>query len=183
MARRLRRCPVRAALVGLADLECDGDILVVPHALGQCVSFVEGEGPRLDALKDPAALGRLRDQLDHAALAPVYEAIARVRQDLPAAVTLVGFCGARQPREDWTITGKRRCSVPRYFFTIRGRDRIKDDHHGTNLLDVAAALSTAESKIRELRKESGYDNDPTLMVIVTDEARRTVLSLPFFPGH
>jgi NAD(P)-dependent dehydrogenase (short-subunit alcohol dehydrogenase family) len=36
------------------------DILVVPHALGQCVSFVEGEGPRLDALKDPAALGRLR---------------------------------------------------------------------------------------------------------------------------
>jgi Uroporphyrinogen decarboxylase (URO-D) len=74
------------------------DILVVPHALGQCVSFAEGEGPRLDALKDPAALGRLRDQLDHAALAPVYEAIARVRQDLPAAVTLVGFCGA-----PWTV--------------------------------------------------------------------------------
>jgi len=31
------------------------DILVVPHALGQRVSFVEGEGPRLDALNDPAA--------------------------------------------------------------------------------------------------------------------------------
>jgi hypothetical protein len=73
--------------------------------------------------------------------------------------------------------------VPRYFFTIRGRDRVKDDHHGTNLLDVAAALSIAESKIRELRKESEYDNDPTLMVIVKDEAGRTVLSLPFFPGH
>ena len=56
--------------------------------------------------------------------------------------------------------------MPRYFFTIRGRDRVKDDHYGTNLPDVAAALSTAESKIRELRKESGYDNDPTLMVIV-----------------
>jgi predicted ATPase len=36
--------------------------------------------------------------------------------------------------------------VPRYFFTIRGRDRIKDDHYGTNLPDVAAALSIAESK-------------------------------------
>jgi hypothetical protein len=73
--------------------------------------------------------------------------------------------------------------VPRYFFTIRGRDRIMDDHHGTNLPDVAAALSTAESKIREVRKESGCDYDPTLMVIVKDEAGRTVLSLPFFPGH
>ena len=36
------------------------DILVVPHALGQRVSFVEGEGPRLDALKGPAALQTLR---------------------------------------------------------------------------------------------------------------------------
>jgi hypothetical protein len=72
--------------------------------------------------------------------------------------------------------------VPRYFFTIRGRDRIKDDHYGTNLPDVAAALSTAESKIRELRKESGGD-DPTLMMIVKDEAGQTVLSPPFFPGY
>jgi hypothetical protein len=80
-------------------------------------------------------------------------------------------------------SGKRRCSVPRYFFTIRGRDRIKDDHHGTNLPDVAAALSIAESKIRELRKESGYNNDPTLMVTVKDETGHTVLSLPFFPGY
>ena len=76
----------------------------------------------------------------------------------------------------------RRRSVPRYFFTIRGRDRFKDDPHGTNLPDVAAALSNAERKIRELRKESGY-NDPTLMMIVKDEAGQTVLSLPFFPGH
>ena len=73
--------------------------------------------------------------------------------------------------------------MPRYFFTIRGRDRIKDDHHGTNLPDVAAALSIAESKIRELRKESGYNNDPTLMVTVKDETGHTVLSLPFFPGY
>ena len=73
--------------------------------------------------------------------------------------------------------------MPRYFFTIRGRDRVKDDPHGTNLQDIAAALSNAERKIQELRKESGYNNDPTLMMIVKDEAGRTVLSLPFFPGH
>jgi hypothetical protein len=72
--------------------------------------------------------------------------------------------------------------VPQYFFTIRGRDRIKDDRYGTNLPGVAEALSTAESKIRELRKQGGY-NDPTLMMIVKDEAGQTVLSLPFLPGY
>jgi hypothetical protein len=73
--------------------------------------------------------------------------------------------------------------VPRYFFAIRGRDRVKDDRHGTNFPDIAAALSNAERKIRELRKESRYNNDPTLMMIVKDEAGHTVLSLPFFPGY
>jgi hypothetical protein len=73
--------------------------------------------------------------------------------------------------------------VPLYFFTIRGRDRVQNDPHGMSLLDVAAALSNAEDKIQELRKESGYNNDPTLMMIVKDEAGYTVLSLPFFPGY
>ena len=73
--------------------------------------------------------------------------------------------------------------MPRYFFTIiRRPDRVKDDPHGTNLPDVAAALSHAERTIVELRKESPY-NDPALMMIVKDEARKRVLSLPFFPGY
>ncbi len=73
--------------------------------------------------------------------------------------------------------------MPRYFFTIRGRDRFKDDPRGMTLPDVAAALSHAERKIRELRKESAYNNDTTLMMIVKDDAGHTVLSLPFFPCY
>jgi hypothetical protein len=76
----------------------------------------------------------------------------------------------------------RRRSVPRYFFTVRGRNRVKDDRDGTNLPDVAAALFNAEHKIQELRTQSGYD-DLSLMMIVKDEAGQTVLSLPFFPGY
>lgn len=74
------------------------DILVVPHALGQRVTFETGEGPRLDALTDPTALRRLRSEIDHEVLAPVYETIARVRGELPPDVTFLGFCGA-----PWTV--------------------------------------------------------------------------------
>ena len=72
--------------------------------------------------------------------------------------------------------------MPRYFFTIHGRAQVEDDPAGTYLPDPAAAFSYAEYAIRELRKKSGYNN-PALMMIVKDEARQTVLSLPFFPGQ
>lgn len=74
------------------------DILVVPHALGQRVSFETGEGPRLDALAEPNELRRLNSEIGHDALAPVYETIARVKEQLPQRVTLLGFCGA-----PWTV--------------------------------------------------------------------------------
>src|SRR5271155_5884384 len=74
------------------------DILVVPYALGQTVTFEGGDGPRLDALKEPLALHRLRQDIDHAVLSPVYEAIARVKEDLPPSTALLGFCGA-----PWTV--------------------------------------------------------------------------------
>ena len=74
--------------------------------------------------------------------------------------------------------------MPRYFFTIHRRDRVEDDPDGTHLPDVAATLSYGEYTVPELRKKSGYtyNNDPALMMIVKDEGRQTVLSLPFFPG-
>ena len=72
--------------------------------------------------------------------------------------------------------------MPRYSFTIHGRDRVADDPDGTYLPDVAVALSYAEYTIRELRKKSGYKNNLALMMIVRDQTGQTVLSLPFFPG-
>jgi uroporphyrinogen decarboxylase len=74
------------------------DILVVPHALGQHVSFEEGNGPRLDRIDNPSALRRLPREIDHAKLMPVYETIGLVKQQLPRAIALLGFCGA-----PWTV--------------------------------------------------------------------------------
>jgi uroporphyrinogen decarboxylase len=73
------------------------DILVVPHALGRSVRFVEGEGPKLDPLHS-TAVGSLPNRIDEAMLAPVYETVRRVKAELPSNVTLLGFCGA-----PWTV--------------------------------------------------------------------------------
>ena len=74
------------------------DILVIPHALGQAVRFAAGEGPQLDPIADRQALMRLRLELDHSVLAPVYETIKRVKASLAPDVALLGFCGA-----PWTV--------------------------------------------------------------------------------
>ena len=71
------------------------DILVVPHALGQVLDFVDGEGPRLEPVMavEGLSLAGLHD-----ALAPVYETVRRVEGALPKSVALIGFAGA-----PWTV--------------------------------------------------------------------------------
>jgi uroporphyrinogen decarboxylase len=74
------------------------DILVVPDALGQGVRFVDGEGPRLDAIGSSAELARLDPSATGDKFGRVYETVARLRQDLPPETALIGFCGA-----PWTV--------------------------------------------------------------------------------
>ena len=74
------------------------DILLVPHALGQKVEFVEGEGPRLEPVRSERDLQRLNGAATRSRFAIVCETVARLRQDLPNATALIGFCGA-----PWTV--------------------------------------------------------------------------------
>src|ERR1700684_4212569 len=57
------------------------DILVVPHALGQKLDFVEGEGPRLEPIKK---INEIDFETFDKKLAPVYQTIRIVRKDLAA---------------------------------------------------------------------------------------------------
>ena len=103
------------------------DILVVPHALGQDVRFVEGEGPRLDPLAGRPEFERLRaadDPAVFAHLAPVFETVRRLRAELPPETTLLGFCGA-----PWTVAS----------YMIGGR--------GTPDLAPARALAAADTAL------------------------------------
>ena len=96
------------------------DILVVPYALGQRVGFESGEGPRLDALSEPGALQRLRPAIDHTALEPVYETIARVKSQLPHPVSLLGFCGAPWTLATYMIAGRGTADqLPARLFAYR----------------------------------------------------------------
>ena len=74
------------------------DILVVPDALGQRVTFAEGEGPRLDPIREVAGLARLSLTNTGEKFGRVCETVSRLRQDLPRETTLIGFCGA-----PWTV--------------------------------------------------------------------------------
>ncbi|MDB5545810.1 MAG: hemE [Hyphomicrobiales bacterium] len=82
------------------------DILVVPDALGQKVSFEQGEGPRLPPIESAEDLAKLRTEIDLRKLEPVFETIDRVKSDLPADVALIGFCGAPWTVASYMIAGR-----------------------------------------------------------------------------
>ena len=82
------------------------DILVIPDALGQQVSFEAGEGPRLEPVDSAARLSTLRGEIDAGRLAPVFEAIEQVRAQLPANVALLGFCGAPWTVASYMVAGR-----------------------------------------------------------------------------
>ena len=82
------------------------DILVIPDALGQSVSFESGEGPRLKPIETSADLAALREAPEWSRLAPVFETVARVRQSLPAETALIGFCGAPWTVASYMIAGR-----------------------------------------------------------------------------
>jgi uroporphyrinogen decarboxylase len=74
------------------------DILMVPHGLGQPVTFTEGEGPKLDRLIEGERLPTLDRAAFAARLAPVYDTVAELVPRLPDGCALIGFAGA-----PWTV--------------------------------------------------------------------------------
>ena len=128
------------------------DILVVPHALGQDVRFVEGEGPQLDPVRGRAEFDRLRRADDPAIvshLAPVFETVTRLRAELPSTTTLIGFCGA-----PWTVAS--------YMIGGRGTPDLAPARaravHDTTLMDaVIDRLVTVQIDYLLRQLEAGAD--------------------------
>ncbi len=72
------------------------DILIVPFAIGQNLSFVAGEGPRLTPPLAAADLDSLTPALTR--FEPIYDTVRKVKARLAPNVALIGFAGS-----PWTV--------------------------------------------------------------------------------
>ncbi len=98
--------PVAAAEVTLQPIRRFGfdgailfsDILMVPWALGQDLTFGPGEGPRLAPKADNRDVIERLGTTDPDRLQPIYETVRRVAAELPAETTFLGFAGS-----PWTV--------------------------------------------------------------------------------
>ena len=72
------------------------DILIVPFAIGQNLTFVSGDGPQLM----PTLLESTLEELTYypARLDPIYETVRKVRRRLDEGKALIGFAGS-----PWTV--------------------------------------------------------------------------------
>ena len=124
------------------------DILVVPHALGRKLRFDDGVGPRMEPIS-PADLAAMDGRLFHVNLAPVYETVGRLRQELPDQVTLIGFCGAPWTVATYMIAGQGTPDqAPARLLAYREPETMR------RLLDLLARFS-ADYLLRQI--EAGAD--------------------------
>ena len=82
------------------------DILIVPHALGQPVRYLENEGPQLDPITEGSGFTRLRGELDQSIVGSVYETVRLVKPELEPSIALLGFCGAPWTVASYMIAGR-----------------------------------------------------------------------------
>ncbi len=120
------------------------DILVVPDAFGQKVSFESGAGPQLEPIADAADLKQLAERIDLDRLVPVFEAIGLVKQALPKETALIGFCGGPFTVATYMVAGHATPDqMPARLFAFRHPDLFQE------LIDLLVAGS-AEYLARQI---------------------------------
>ena len=125
------------------------DILVVPHALGQALDFVEGEGPKLTALHSAQDISKLNFDAFDQKLAPVYDALRRTRAALEPDKALIGFAGA-----PWTLACYMLQGYGDGEFAAAKKFAYTDPFNFDRLIDI---LTEATTRYLLKQIESGAD--------------------------
>lgn len=152
------------------------DILVVPHALGQKVWFVEGEGPRLE----PIDLSRqdLQPERLLERLAPVIETVSRIRGELPEETALLGFCGAPWTLVTYMVAGRgtpdqmpaRRAALA----DPSGIDRLVDVLVDASIEYLSAQLKAGADAVQIFDTWAGTLDDAGFRRFVIEPTKRIV---------
>jgi len=116
--------PAKAAEVTLQPIRRFGfdaailfsDILMLPYALGQGLTFVEGEGPMLPPIRDSAGLAALDPAQVESRIAPILETVRLVRESLGPETALIGFAGSPWTVASYMVEGQG----SRDFVEVRG---------------------------------------------------------------
>jgi len=122
------------------------DILMIPLALGQDLTFAAGEGPVLGELP---ALKAMREKAGSAgeALKNVGETVARVKAKLSPETTLIGFCGGPWTVMTYMLNGKKAHdrSLIRAF--------VYDDYQ--TVLDLMDIVIEASAQYLKMQADNG----------------------------
>jgi uroporphyrinogen decarboxylase len=121
------------------------DILVIPHALGVGVTFEDGEGPHLDAIRNAEDFRRLKPSGILGQLAPVLETVRECRRQLDGNKALIGFAGGPWTVATYMVEG----GSSRDFMAVKAW-AFRDPESFAHLIDLVAN-ATAEYLVAQIK--------------------------------
>ena len=164
------------------------DILMLPYALGQTLTFREGQGPILEPIENDAGIGRLKPAQVMSHLEPVFDAVRRVAEALDTRTTLIGFAGSPWTVATYMVEG----GTSKDFRQVKGWAYRDANGFGTLIdllvegtVDFLAAQMAAGAEVVQLFDSwAGILPEPAFERWVIEPTRRIVAALkPRFPDH
>ena len=164
------------------------DILMLPYALGQRLTYREGEGPVLEPVENHAGIRRLKPGQMISHLGPVFDAVSRVAQALDDRTTLIGFAGSPWTVATYMVEGR----TSREFRQVKSWAYRDANGFGTLIdllvegtIDFLAAQMAAGAEVVQLFDSwAGILPEPAFGRWVIEPTRRIVTALKHrFPAH
>jgi uroporphyrinogen decarboxylase len=164
------------------------DILMLPYALGQALTFREGQGPILEPIENHAGISRLKPSQIMSRLEPVFDAVRRVAEVLDARTTLIGFAGSPWTVATYMVEG----GASREFRQVKGWAYRDANGFGTLIdllvegtVDFLSAQMAAGAEVVHLFDSwAGILPEPAFERWVIEPTRRIVAALKRrFPDH
>jgi uroporphyrinogen decarboxylase len=164
------------------------DILMLPYALGQTLTFREGRGPILEPIENHTGIGRLKPGQIMSRLEPVFDTVRRVAEMLDTRTTLIGFAGSPWTVATYMVEG----GTSKEFRQVKGWAYRDPDGFGTLIdllvegtIDFLTAQMAAGAEVVQLFDSwAGILPEPAFGRWVIEPTRRIVAALKSrFPDH